>query len=192
MEFDKGELVNAEEAENGRSGDEDLSRPPLLHSSVSSALGNAFNGDDAELTRKIIGAAIEVHREFGCGLKEDAYEAALSWELRNAGLNAARQVPCPVIYKGMVLSERDEHAKRIDILVEDRVVVELKAVSRKEPVFAAQCLTYLKMMNLRTGLVLNFGFPTLKEGITHVVNPSAKPPPLLHSSVFSALSESNK
>lgn len=137
----------------------------------------ALDPTDAALTEKIIGAAIEVHREFGCGLKEEAYEAALCWELAQRGLKFERQAPCPVIYKGMVLSDFDEHPKRIDILVENRIVVELKAVSRNDPVFAAQCLTYLKMRHLRTGLVLNFGFPVLKDGITHVVNPSALPRP---------------
>ena len=129
-----------------------------------------FAGNESELTERIIGAAIEVHREMGCGLKEEAYEAALCWELRQQGLEVARQVPCPVVYKGIVLSEGDEHPKRIDLLVEGRVVVELKAVSRNDPVFAAQCLTYLRMKGLGVGLVLNFGFPTLKEGVRHVVN----------------------
>ena len=125
---------------------------------------------ESALTEQIIGSAIEVHRELGCGLKEEVYEAALCWELQQRGLKVLRQVPCPVVYKGMILSERDEHPKRIDLLVEDKVVVELKAVSRSEPVFKAQCLTYLRMMNLEVGLVLNFGFKTMKEGIGHVVN----------------------
>ena len=154
-----------------------------------------FSGVESELTDQIIGAAIEVHREFGCGLKEDAYEAALCWELRQRGLKVVRQVPCPVIYKGIVLSEEDEHPKRIDLLVEDRVVVEMKAVARNDPVFAAQCLTYLKMLNLQAGLVLNFGFPTLKEGIRHVANTSKSStnsqPPCLPSSIPSALGKSN-
>lgn len=151
-----------------------------------------FQGNSSQLTKAIIGAAIEVHREFGCGLKEDAYEAALCWELRQRGLKVDRQVPCPVIYKGMVLSENDEHPKRIDLLVEDKVVVELKAVSRNDPVFAAQCLTYLKMMKLEVGLVLNFGFPTLKEGVRHILNDKrGSRPPCLPSSVSSVLGESN-
>ena len=129
-----------------------------------------FIGNNSELTKIIIGCAIEVHKEFGCGLKESAYEAALCWELKQRGLKVDRQVPCPVVYKGMVLSENDEHPKRIDLLVDEKIVVELKAVSRNDPVFAAQCLTYLRMMNLEVGLVLNFGLPTLAEGICHVLN----------------------
>ena len=78
-----------------------------------------------------------------------------------------------MIYKGNVFCQDDEHPKRIDLLVDDKVVVELKAVCSKHPVFAAQCRTYLRMLNLPSGLVLNFGFPTLKEGIEHVSNPKA-------------------
>ena len=159
-----------------------------------------FSGIGSELTEQIIGAAIEVHREFGCGLKEEAYEAALCWELKQRGLKVERQVPCPVVYKGVVLSENDEHPKRIDLLVEGQVVVELKALSRNDPVFAAQCLTYLKMKKLEVGLVLNFGFPTLKEGVRHVINSISRPSqisanfpqksPRLPTSVISVLSDS--
>ncbi|MBR4612378.1 MAG: GxxExxY protein [Kiritimatiellae bacterium] len=143
-----------------------------------------FQGNQSELTKTIIAAAIEVHREFGCGLKEEAYEAALAWELGQRGLKVERQVPCPVVYKGIVLCEHDEHPKRIDMVVEGKVVVELKAVSRDEPVFAAQCLTYLKMKKLQVGLVLNFGFPTLKEGIRHVLNDRVSVAPSLRSPVL--------
>ena len=132
-----------------------------------------YSGVYADLTGKVINAAIEVHTELGCGLKEEAYEAALAWELAHRGHKVLRQVPCPVIYKGNVFCQDDEHPKRIDLLVDDKVVVELKAVCSKHPVFAAQCRTYLRMLNLPSGLVLNFGFPTLKEGIEHVSNPKA-------------------
>ena len=132
-----------------------------------------YTGVHAGLTGKIINAAIEVHSELGCGLKEEAYEAALAWELTHRGHKVLRQVACPVIYKGNVFCLDDEHPKRIDLLVDDKVVVELKAVCSRQPVFAAQCRTYLRMLNLPVGLVLNFGFPTLKEGIEHVSNPKA-------------------
>ena len=140
-----------------------------------------YTGKETALTELIIGAAIEVHRELGCGLKEEVYEAALCWELQQMGVKVMRQVPCPIVYKGMVLSERDEHPKRIDLLVADKVVVELKAISRNEPVFHAQCLTYLRMMGLEVGLVLNFGFPTMKEGIRHVANSRKREPPVVQS-----------
>ena len=130
----------------------------------------AYNGPESELTGTIIKLAIEVHRHFGCGLKEEAYEAALCWELRQAGFKVERQKPCPVIYKGVDLAEENERPRRIDILVEDKVVVECKALPSNEYIFKAQCLTYLRMLGLRVGLVLNFGLPTLKEGIQHVIN----------------------
>ena len=131
-----------------------------------------FTAEDSNLTGAIIKCAIEVHKVLGCGLKEAAYEAALLWELRQAGINAERQVACPVVYKGMNLSSVCEQPKRMDLLVEGRVVVECKALPDNQYVHKAQCLTYLKMLGLRTGLVLNFGLPTLKAGIQHVINES--------------------
>lgn len=127
------------------------------------------------ITERIIGFAIEVHREFGGpGLKESAYESALEWELKNAGMKVVRQKEIPIVYKGHVFEEDDEHPKRLDLLVEDSVVVECKAVSAKakDEVFRAQCKTYLKMLGLRVGLVINFGRPTIKEGVDRVVNES--------------------
>ena len=84
-----------------------------------------YDGVHADITDKIICAAIEVHMELGCGLKEEAYEATLAWELEQAGLKVKRQMPCPVVYKGKVFCSDDEHPKRIDLLVEEKVVVEL-------------------------------------------------------------------
>ena len=130
----------------------------------------SYQGPENELTGMIIGCAIEVHRHFGCSLKETAYEAALSWELQQKGLKVERQKACPVFYKGMDLSQEDEHPRRIDLLVEGKVVVECKALPSNDYVFKAQCLTYLKMLQLRVGLVLNFGLPTMKAGIQHVIN----------------------
>jgi len=132
-----------------------------------------FDGIYSDLTRQVINAAIEVHTELGCGLKEEAYEAALAWELSQRGHKVQRQMPCPVIYKGKVFCKDDDHPKRIDMLVDDKIVVELKAVCTMHPVFAAQCRTYLRMLDLPAGLVLNFGFPSMKEGIEHVSNTRA-------------------
>ncbi len=126
-----------------------------------------------ELTEKIIGLAIEVHKEYGGpGLKESAYEAALEWELKAHGLKVERQKPVPIVYKGNVFESDDEHPKKFDLLVEKRVIVECKAVSKtaKDETFRAQCKTYLKMLGLRVGLVLNFGRPTIKEGVDRVIN----------------------
>ncbi len=122
------------------------------------------------LTEAIIQSAIEVHRTLGPGLKEEVYEAALALELGWKGIACKRQVPVRVVYKGVDIGD-PEHPKRIDLLVEDSIVVECKALaSALEPVFKAQCLTYLKMTGKRVGLVLNFGRPTVREGIGRVFN----------------------
>ncbi len=128
------------------------------------------------LTEKIIGCAIEVHRTYGGpGLKEFAYEVALEWELRQVGLTVERQRPVPVVYKGHVFCADDENPKRFDLKVTDgdlTVIVEVKAVQAKakDEAFRAQCRTYLKMLGLRVGLVINFGRPTVREGIDRVVS----------------------
>ena len=125
-----------------------------------------------QLTDAIINSAIEVHKTLGPGLKEEVYEAALAVELGLRGIACKRQVPVAVVYKGVDIGDPD-HPKRIDVLVEDSVVVECKALATaKDPLFRAQCLTYLKMTGKRVGLVLNFGRPTLKEGIERVLNES--------------------
>ena len=122
------------------------------------------------LTERIIGAAIEAHRTLGGpGILEKVYETAFCKELSNAGLRYKRQCECPVVYKGEDIGD-PEHPLRIDVLVEDVVVVECKAVEKNNPVFAAQCLTYLRLMNLPLGLVINFGLPTVIQGVERVVN----------------------
>lgn len=123
-----------------------------------------------KLTDAIISSAIEVHKILGPGLKEEVYEAALAVELGLRGIACKRQVPVNVTYKGVDIGDPN-HPKRIDMLVDDAIVVECKALATaKDPVFRAQCLTYLKMTGKRVGLVLNFGRPTLKEGIDRVIN----------------------
>lgn len=123
---------------------------------------------DNELSKKIIGAAIEVHKFFGGpGLLESAYEKALKEELSLRGITCEHQVECPIIYKNKKLKD----PFKIDLLVNNRIIVECKAATENNPVFAAQCLTYLRMKNLRLGLVINFGLPVLKDGIKRVVNP---------------------
>ena len=114
-----------------------------------------------EITEKIIGCAIEVHRELGPGLLESAYEECLIYELRKAGLNAERQVPVPIVYKEIKL----EYGYRIDILVEKLVIIELKTVEAFTPVHEAQILTYLKFGKIKTGLLINFDVTLLKNGI---------------------------
>lgn len=113
-----------------------------------------------QLTKRIIGCAIEVHRHLGPGLLESIYESALCIELDLAGLAYERQKPVPVTYKGHSLGEH-----RLDILVEDTVVLELKSVERFDPVFEAQILSYLKMTGKPIGLLINFNTRLLKDGV---------------------------
>jgi GxxExxY protein len=113
------------------------------------------------ITDRIIGCAIEVHRSLGPGLLESAYEECLCHELAAQGLAFERQVPLPVVYKGV----RIDCAYRMDIVVEDAVVVELKTVDALLPIHEAQLLTYMKLARLKTGLLLNFHVAVLRDGI---------------------------
>lgn len=119
-----------------------------------------------QITEIVIGAAIEVHRELGPGLLESVYEICLAYELKERGLDAVRQKEVPVIYKGVELDAR----LRLDLLVEDSVVVELKATERIDPINEAQLLTYLKLSGHKIGLILNFNKVTLRDGIRRMVN----------------------
>lgn len=119
-----------------------------------------------DLTEKIIGCAIKVHKVLGPGLLESAYEVCLVHELRKAGLKAERQVALPVIYEGLRL-DADYF---IDILVEDTVVIELKSVEHILPIHEAQLLTYLKLANKKLGLLINFNVTLLKNGIKRRIN----------------------
>jgi len=114
-----------------------------------------------EITQKIIGCAIQVHKNLGPGLLESAYEECLSYELIKNGLVIKRQQPTPVIYKEIKL----ECGYRIDILVENSVVVELKVVDEFNPVHEAQILTYMKFSNKSLGLLINFNVTILRNGI---------------------------
>ena len=117
------------------------------------------------LTEKIIGASIEVHRVLGPGLLESAYEECLCHELRLGGITFTRQQPLPVVYKGMHL----DCGYRLDVVVEGQVIVELKTVDHLLPIHEAQLLTYLRLAGIRTGLLLNFNVPALRQGIKRMV-----------------------
>jgi GxxExxY protein len=119
-----------------------------------------------ELSREIIGAAIEVHKHLGPGLFESAYEECLCYELGLRGIKFKRQVPLPLNYKGMKL----ECGYRLDLLVEDLVVVELKAVEAFDPIHDAQMITYLKLRNAWLGMIINFNVKKLKDGVRRLVN----------------------
>ncbi len=116
--------------------------------------------DDA-LTRKIIGCAIKVHRALGPGLLESAYQACLAHELAKNGLRVEREKPLPVSYDGVQL----ECGYRIDILVEDEVVIEIKCVDKIHPIHEAQLITYLKLSGKQRGLIINFHVTLLRDGI---------------------------
>jgi GxxExxY protein len=117
------------------------------------------------LTSQVIGLAIEVHRGLGPGLLESAYEECLCFELKEHGLAFRRQVALPVAYKSVKL----DCGYRLDMVIEDNLIVELKTVERLLPVHDAQLLTYLKLSGVRTGLLMNFNVPVLKDGIRRLV-----------------------
>ncbi|MBK8904923.1 MAG: GxxExxY protein [Anaerolineaceae bacterium] len=117
--------------------------------------------EHSELTRQIIGAAIEIHRHLGPGLLESTYESCLVYELEKVGLAVQKQVALPVVYKELQLPK----AYHIDLLVNDQIVVELKAVDNILPVHEAQVLSYLKLSQLKVGLLLNFHVKMMKDGV---------------------------
>jgi GxxExxY protein len=117
------------------------------------------------LTAKAIGFAIEIHRILGPGLLESAYEECLCFELKQNGLAFRRQVSLPVIYKCVRL----DCGHRLDIVIEDQVIIELKTVERLMPIHEAQILTYLKLSGIRTGLLLNFNSAVLKDGMRGIM-----------------------
>ncbi|REJ75227.1 MAG: GxxExxY protein [Acidobacteria bacterium] len=119
-----------------------------------------------DVSRKVIGASIEVHKEIGPGLLESAYEECLSFELETQGLSIKRQVPLPITYKGKVLS----CGYRMDILVENEIILELKTVKKIEELHKAQLLSYLRMSGRHLGLILNFHSAYMKQGIKRIVN----------------------
>jgi GxxExxY protein len=123
-------------------------------------------GDGETLTGTIIGAAIEVHRNLGPGLLESAYEECMAFELEKHGLRVERQVELPVFYKGRKL----DAGYRIDLKVNDKVIVELKSVQRLEPIHQAQLLTYLRLASCKLGLLMNFNVPVMKNGIRRLLN----------------------
>jgi len=119
-----------------------------------------------QLTERVIGACIEIHKTLGPGLLESAYEECLCHELRLAGLGFERQKSLPVAYKSVQL----DCGYRLDVVVEKKLLVELKAVQDLLPIHEAQLLTYLKLSGLTVGLLINFYVPALRRGIKRIVN----------------------
>jgi GxxExxY protein len=137
----------------------------MFHTDAAKARAN-------ELSKIAIGAAIEVHRELGPGLLESAYEACLKFELELRGLSVVQQLALPVSYKGYLV----DCAYRIDLLVEDTLVLELKAIDKLDKIHDAQTITYLKLSNRWLGLLMNFNVSLLKNGIRRIVcDPDSDP-----------------
>src|SRR5882762_9209950 len=122
--------------------------------------------DENELSYKIIGVALELHKALGPGLLESFYETALAHDLVESGLDVKGQVALPFVYKDIKM----EAGFRIDILVNDKVIIEIKSIDALAPVHFAQTLTYLKLSNLKLALLINFNVKSLKEGIHRIVN----------------------
>jgi GxxExxY protein len=116
------------------------------------------------LTQKVIGCAIEVHKELGPGLLESSYECCLMYELAKAGIVAKNQVVLPINYKGVLI----ESGYRIDILLPEKLIIELKAVDKLSPIHTAQMITYLKLCEIKTGLLINFNVQKLSDGLKRI------------------------
>ena len=122
--------------------------------------------NENQLSNIIIGCAIEVHKQLGPGLLESAYQQCLFYELLKQGLHVVKEKPMPIIYKDVKL----DHGYRIDLLVNNKVVIEIKTVEMFTDVHTAQVLTYLKLGNCKLGLLLNFYVTSLKNGIKRIIN----------------------
>jgi GxxExxY protein len=122
--------------------------------------------DENEISREILDAALKIHQKLGPGLLESVYEGVLAFELERKGLRVARQVPVSIEYETLLF----ERAFLIDLLVDEKVVVELKAAEELAPVHKRQLLTYVRLRKLKLGMLINFGAATLKEGVMRVVN----------------------
>ncbi len=139
-----------------------------MEMSTESTLGERAAGRFGELSARVLGACIEVHRHLGPGLLESTYERCLCHELSLVGLSLARQVLVPVVYKGVTF----DCGYRLDVIVEGKLVLELKAVDRLLPIHEAQVLTYLKLTGLDVGLLVNFNTPVLRSGVRRLTRRS--------------------
>lgn len=131
-----------------------------------SSQSNLIDLDPNWISQQVIGAAIKVHKELGPGLLEKSYLECLCYELKMLGLSFEKEKPMPIQYEEVKLNV----GYRIDILVENKVVIELKAVEKLTDIHLAQTLTYLKLGHFKLGLLINFNVPLLKQGIRRVVN----------------------
>jgi GxxExxY protein len=123
--------------------------------------------NENEISKMIVDSSIEVHRTLGgAGLLESVYKESLFWELNSRHLSVNKQLEIPIVYKGNLLAS----PLRLDLLIERKVIVEVKAVVNYNPIFETQALTYLRLMNLKLALVINFGEKLVSKGIRRVVN----------------------
>jgi GxxExxY protein len=122
--------------------------------------------NENEISYKIIGCAIELHKKLGPGLLESVYENALAYDLREIGLDVKQQYPMPFIYKEVKM----DVGYRLDLLIENKVIIEIKSIDELASVHYAQTLTYLKLSDLKLGLLINFNCKILKENIHRIVN----------------------
>lgn len=119
-----------------------------------------------EISKQIVDAAFKIHTQLGPGLLESVYEVVLAHELKKRGLRVVRQAPVPIVYDDIKFDE----GFRADLIVEDKVIVELKSVETVVPVHKKQVLTHLRLTNLKLGLLINFGEELIKDGISRIVN----------------------
>ena len=126
----------------------------------------AIDMDENQIGKIVVDAAIQIHRELGPGLLESVYSVVLTKELEARGLEVEREVPVPIMYRGVQFNE----GSRADVLIEGCVILELKSVEQLSKIHAKQLLTYLKLMDLRLGFLLNFGAYLMKDGIQRIVN----------------------
>ena len=119
-----------------------------------------------ELSHQIIGCALDIHKTIGPGLLESAYENALAYDLKQLGLNVKQQVPMPFVYKEV----KQDLGYRLDLLINNKVIIEIKSLENLAPVHYAQTLTYLKLSNLKLALLINFNSKILKDNIHRIVN----------------------
>ena len=122
--------------------------------------------NENEIAKIIVDASFHIHKKLGPGLLESVYEIVLAHELKSRGLNVERQISVPVVYDNIKLDE----GFRADLIVENKVIVELKSVENVVPVYKKQLLTYLRMADKRLGLLINFGSELIRDGISRVVN----------------------
>lgn len=119
-----------------------------------------------EISYKVIGTAIEIHKKLGPGLLESVYENVLAYDLRELGFEVKQQVPMPLVYKDVMM----EVGYRLDMLVNNKLIIEVKSIDASAPVHFAQTLTYLRLSNIKLGLLINFNSKILKSNIHRIVN----------------------